>query len=66
MAKPKKLPSTVYVVWTEGASDEWFFETTTNIDDVKCAGAEIGVYKLIRTRNFKLVEEKSRLAGQAK
>ncbi len=58
MAKAKKLPKQLFVVWTEGANNEWFFETTTNINTVKYAGCEIGVYKLTKIRKFKLVEEK--------
>jgi len=63
MAKPKKLPRKVFIVRTGGASNEWFFETTTDINTVKYAGCEIGVYKLTGIRKFKLVEE---IAGQAK
>lgn len=63
MAKSKRLPKQVFIVWTEGAIGEWFFETTTKIEDVKYAGVEIGVYKLTKTRKFKLIEEKM---GQAK
>lgn len=58
MAKSKKLPKQVFMMWEEGAADEQFLSSAINIDDIKYADAEIGVYKLTKIRKFKLVEEK--------
>lgn len=45
------------MIWEEG-TDNYFLSPATNIDDVKFADAEIGIYKLVATRKFKLVEDK--------
>jgi len=55
--KLPKLPEQTFIAWEKGMNDKPFFNTSTNIEDVKCEGAEVGVYELKSIRRFELIEK---------